>query len=328
MGADTIFSCGMATRVLPAGLVTAALLLAAAQPVVATPAPVPPAPPGIVLETQGHGWRLTDSAGMSVYIFARDVEPGTSNCIDECALAWPPVAAPEDVQLGGDWSVVERPDGLKQLAYRNSPLYLNSVDQRPGDTYGEGVRAEWYLALIPLPTPPGIKIHKTLLGYVAADKDSKTLYAPGDMAEWELGISETHQTLVKNKLRDRIVVQADGQMKTGRDIAIATLLGAEEWGVATAALIVEGCIMMRKCHLNTCPVGVATQNKDLRKLFTGKPEHVVNLFTFMAEELREIMAELGFRTVDEMVGQTEYLKVRENIDHWKIKTLDFKSDSV
>ena len=139
---------------------------------------------------------------------------------------------------------------------------------------------------------------------------------------WELGVAETHQTLVKNKLRDRIVVQTDGQMKTGRDLAIAALLGAEEWGVATAALVVEGCIMMRKCHLNTCPVGIATQNKELRKLFTGNPDHVVNLFMFLAEDLREIMAELGFRSVDEMVGQADVLQMRDNIDHWKVKTMD------
>ncbi len=139
---------------------------------------------------------------------------------------------------------------------------------------------------------------------------------------WELGLAETHQTLVKNNLRDRIVVQTDGQIKTGRDLAVAALLGAEEWGVATAALVVEGCIMMRKCHLNTCPVGVATQNKELRKMFTGKPEHVVNLFHFLAEELREIMASLGFRTVNEMIGQADMLKVREGIEHWKLKKLD------
>ncbi|MDA3894504.1 MAG: glutamate synthase large subunit [Salinivirgaceae bacterium] len=139
---------------------------------------------------------------------------------------------------------------------------------------------------------------------------------------WELGLSETHQTLVKNNLRDRIVVQTDGQLRTGRDLAIATLLGAEEWGVATAALVATGCIMMRKCHSNTCPVGVATQNKELRKLFTGKPEHVVNYFTFLAQDLREIMAELGFRTINEMVGQVDALGVRQNIEHWKIKTLD------
>ena len=139
---------------------------------------------------------------------------------------------------------------------------------------------------------------------------------------WELGLSETHQTLVKNKLRSRITVQADGQMKTGRDLAIATLLGAEEWGVATAALVVEGCIMMRKCHLNTCPVGIATQNKELRKRYAGNPDHVVNFFTFLAEDLREIMAELGFRTVDEMVGRVDKLKMRDNIQHWKYKNLD------
>jgi len=139
---------------------------------------------------------------------------------------------------------------------------------------------------------------------------------------WELGLAETHQTLVMNKLRSRVVVQADGQMKTGRDIAIATLLGAEEWGVATAALVVEGCIMMRKCHMNTCPVGVATQDPELRKRFTGDPEHVVNFFRFIVQELREIMAELGFRTINEMVGQSQALQVRENITHWKYSKLD------
>lgn len=139
---------------------------------------------------------------------------------------------------------------------------------------------------------------------------------------WELGLAEAHQTLVKNKLRDRVVLQADGQVRTGRDLAIATLLGAEEWGIATAALVASGCVMMRKCHTNTCPVGVATQNPELRKLFTGKPEHVVNMFRFIAEDLREIMAELGFRTVNEMVGQVQKLKVRENINHWKLKSLD------
>lgn len=139
---------------------------------------------------------------------------------------------------------------------------------------------------------------------------------------WELGLAEAHQTLVKNKLRGRVVLQTDGQIRTGRDLAIAALLGAEEWGVATAALVTTGCIMMRKCHLNTCPVGVATQNQELRALFTGQPEYVVNLFEFLAEELREIMAELGFRTVDEMVGQTEHLSIRERTNHWKNKNLD------
>ncbi|MEO8711357.1 MAG: glutamate synthase large subunit, partial [Parafilimonas sp.] len=139
---------------------------------------------------------------------------------------------------------------------------------------------------------------------------------------WELGLAETHQTLVRNKLRDRVVVQADGQMKTGKDIAIAALLGAEEWGIATAALIVEGCIMMRKCHLNTCPVGVATQDKTLRARFTGNAEHVVNFFKFITQELREIMAELGFKTVNEMIGQADYLEMRDNISHWKFKNID------
>jgi glutamate synthase (NADPH/NADH) large chain len=139
---------------------------------------------------------------------------------------------------------------------------------------------------------------------------------------WELGLAETHQTLLKNGLRNRIVVQADGQMKTPRDLAVATLLGAEEWGVATAALVVEGCIMMRKCHKNTCPVGIATQNKTLRERFDGRVEDVVTFFQYMAEGLREIMAELGFRTIDEMVGQGQKLKVRQDISHWKYKNLD------
>ena len=139
---------------------------------------------------------------------------------------------------------------------------------------------------------------------------------------WEMGLAEAHQTLVKNKLRSRVTVQADGQMKTGRDIAIATLLGAEEWGVATAALVVEGCIMMRKCHLNTCPVGVATQDPELRKRFNGAAEYVVNFIQFLTRELREIMAELGYSTIEEMVGQSDVLKVREGINHWKYSKLD------
>jgi len=138
---------------------------------------------------------------------------------------------------------------------------------------------------------------------------------------WELGLSETHQTLVKNGLRGRIVVQTDGQLRTGRDLAIATLLGAEEWGIATSALVVEGCIMMRKCHLNTCPVGIATQDKDLRAKYTGKAEHVVNFVKFLAQDLREIMAELGFKTINEMVGRVDKLKGKENIKHYKAKYL-------
>lgn len=139
---------------------------------------------------------------------------------------------------------------------------------------------------------------------------------------WELGLAEAQQTLVKNQLRSRVVLQTDGQLKTGRDLAIATLLGAEEWGVATAALVAGGCIMMRKCHLNTCPVGVATQDPELRKLFTGKPEDIVHLFKFLAEELREIMASLGFKTINEMVGKAQFLKVREDLNHWKVNKLD------
>jgi glutamate synthase (NADPH/NADH) large chain len=140
---------------------------------------------------------------------------------------------------------------------------------------------------------------------------------------WELGLAEAHQTLVKNRLRSRVVLQTDGQLKTGKDIVIATLLGAEEWGVATAALVTAGCIMMRKCHLNTCPVGVATQDPNLRKLFTGDADHVVNLFHFLAQEVRELMAELGFRTINEMVGQSDLLKIREFAEEdWKLKHVD------
>lgn len=142
---------------------------------------------------------------------------------------------------------------------------------------------------------------------------------------WELGLSETHQTLILNKLRDRVTIQADGQMRTGKDMAIATLLGAEEWGIATGALVVEGCILMRKCHLNTCPVGIATQSEELRAKFEGKVEHVVNFFKFLAEDMREIMAKLGFRTINEMVGQANRLKIREDLDHWKLKNLDLST---
>ncbi|MHC9062249.1 glutamate synthase large subunit [Nitrospira sp. CMX1] len=139
---------------------------------------------------------------------------------------------------------------------------------------------------------------------------------------WELGLAETHQTLVLNDLRGRIRVETDGQMKTGRDVVIATLLGAEEYGFATAPLIVEGCIMMRKCHLNTCPVGIATQDPELRKKFNGKPEHIVNYLFFVAEEARQLMAKLGFRTINEMVGRVDKLKITNAVDHWKAKGLD------
>ncbi len=139
---------------------------------------------------------------------------------------------------------------------------------------------------------------------------------------WELGLAETHQTLVMNGLRGRIAVQVDGGIRTGRDVVVGALLGADEFGCATAALISEGCIMMRKCHLNTCPVGVATQDPELRKRFTGQPDHVVNFFTFIAEEVREIMAELGFRSVNEMIGRRDALEMRDAIQHWKAQNLD------
>ncbi|WP_025562419.1 glutamate synthase large subunit [Psychromonas sp. SP041] len=142
---------------------------------------------------------------------------------------------------------------------------------------------------------------------------------------WELGLSEAHQTLMKNGLRNRVVLQADGQMKTPRDLTIAALLGSEEWGVATAALVVEGCIMMRKCHLNTCPVGIATQNKTLRERFDGRVDDVVTFFGYMVEGMRENMAKLGYATITEMVGQTQNLKVRDNVSHWKYKNLDLST---
>ena len=140
---------------------------------------------------------------------------------------------------------------------------------------------------------------------------------------WELGVAETQQVLVMNKLRDRIVVQTDGQMKTGRDVVIAALLGAEEYGFSIAPLVVLGCIMMRVCHLNTCPVGIATQDPELRKKFAGNPEHVVNFFRFVARETRELMAQLGFRTMDEMIGRVDRLNVKKAVDHWKARGLDF-----
>ncbi|MEP6870468.1 MAG: glutamate synthase large subunit [Anaerolineaceae bacterium] len=142
---------------------------------------------------------------------------------------------------------------------------------------------------------------------------------------WELGLAETQQTLVLNKLRDRIVVQVDGQLKTGRDVVIAALLGAEEFGFATAPLVVMGCVMMRVCHLDTCPVGIATQNPVLREKFSGQAEHVVNFFRFIAEEVRELMAALGFRTLEEMVGRSDLLDMRRAVDHWKAQGLDFSA---
>jgi len=139
---------------------------------------------------------------------------------------------------------------------------------------------------------------------------------------WELGVAETHQTLLINNLRSRVVVETDGQLKTGRDLAIAALLGAEEYGFATSPLVALGCIMMRVCHLDTCPVGVATQNPELRKMYTGDPQHVVNFMYFIAQELREYMARLGFRTVNEMIGHTDRLQAPQSIGHWKAQGID------
>ena len=142
---------------------------------------------------------------------------------------------------------------------------------------------------------------------------------------WELGLAEAQQVLVMNDLRSRVMLQTDGKLQTGRDVAIAALLGAEEFGFATMPLIAMGCVMMRKCHLNTCPVGIATQDPVLRRKFAGTPEHVIEYFFFVAEELREIMAKLGFRTVDEMIGRVDRLKVRDGIHHWKARRLDLSA---
>ena len=165
--------------------------------------------------------------------------------------------------------------------------------------------------------------HLTISGYDGGTGASPLTSLRHAGSPWEIGLAETHQTLVLNKLRSRVCVQADGGLRTGRDVVIAALLGADEFGFATAPLIAEGCLMMRKCHLNTCPVGVATQDPELRKKFTGKPEHVINYFFFVAEEMRKIMAQLGFKTVAEMVGQSDKLNMRSAIDHWKAKGLDY-----
>jgi glutamate synthase (NADPH/NADH) large chain len=165
--------------------------------------------------------------------------------------------------------------------------------------------------------------HVTISGYDGGTGASPVTSIKHAGLPWEIGLAETHQTLVLNRLRGRIAVQTDGGLRTGRDVVIAALLGADEFGFATIALIVEGCLMMRKCHLNTCPVGIATQDPELRKLFTGKPEEVVNYFMFVAEEVREWMAKLGFRTVNEMIGRSDKLDMRHAISHWKAKGLDF-----
>ncbi|MXX17085.1 MAG: glutamate synthase subunit alpha, partial [Gammaproteobacteria bacterium] len=165
--------------------------------------------------------------------------------------------------------------------------------------------------------------HVTISGYEGGTGASPLTSIKHAGVPWEIGLAETHQTLVLNRLRGRISVQVDGGLRTGRDVAVGAMLGADEFGFATAPLIVQGCIMMRKCHLNTCPVGVATQDPELRRKFTGKPEHVVNYFFFVAEELRRIMAKLGFRTVDEMIGQSDRLNMRGAIEHWKARGLDY-----
>jgi glutamate synthase (NADPH/NADH) large chain len=165
--------------------------------------------------------------------------------------------------------------------------------------------------------------HVTISGFDGGTGASPLTSIKHAGSPWEIGLAETHQTLVMNNLRSRIAVQVDGGMRTGRDVVVGALLGADEFGFATAPLIVEGCVMMRKCHLNTCPVGVATQDPELRKRFTGKPEHVVNYFFFVAEEIRELMARLGFRKFDDMIGQSQHLNMRKAIDHWKAAGLDY-----
>jgi glutamate synthase (NADPH/NADH) large chain len=165
--------------------------------------------------------------------------------------------------------------------------------------------------------------HVTISGFEGGTGASPLTSIKHAGSPWEIGLAETQQTLVMNDLRGRISVQVDGGLRTGRDVAVGALLGADEFGFATAPLIASGCIMMRKCHLNTCPVGVATQDPELRKKFTGRPEHVVNFFFYVAEELREIMAAMGFRTLNEMIGQTDMLDTEAAVEHWKAQGLDF-----
>ena len=165
--------------------------------------------------------------------------------------------------------------------------------------------------------------HVTISGFEGGTGASPLTSLKHAGSPWEIGLAETHQTLVGNRLRSRISVQVDGGIRTGRDVVVGALLGADEFGFATAPLIAAGCIMMRKCHLNTCPVGVATQDPVLRKRFVGQPEHVINYFFFVAEEVREIMAELGYRTFDEMIGQMQMLDRRKVVEHSKSQGLDF-----
>ena len=165
--------------------------------------------------------------------------------------------------------------------------------------------------------------HVTIAGFDGGTGASPLTSIKNAGSPWEIGLAETHQTLVLNRLRGRISVQVDGGLRTGRDVVIGAMLGADEFGFATAPLIAAGCIMMRKCHLNTCPVGVATQNPELRKRFTGEPEHVINYFFFVAQEVRELMAEMGFRTFNEMIGRSDLLGMEDAINHWKAKGLDY-----
>ncbi|MCG5513980.1 glutamate synthase large subunit [Ectothiorhodospira shaposhnikovii] len=165
--------------------------------------------------------------------------------------------------------------------------------------------------------------HITIAGYDGGTGASPLTSIKHAGSPWEIGLAETQQTLVLNRLRGRVALQVDGGLRTGRDVVIGALLGADEFGFATAPLIVEGCIMMRKCHLNTCPVGVATQDPELRKKFTGKPEYVINYFFFVAEEVRRLMAKLGFRTMNEMIGRSDLLEMRKAISHWKAQGLDY-----
>src|SRR5712672_1032655 len=165
--------------------------------------------------------------------------------------------------------------------------------------------------------------HVTIAGFEGGTGASPLTSLTHAGSPWEIGLAETQQTLVRNGLRGRIAVQVDGGLRTGRDVVVGAMLGADEFGFATAPLIAAGCIMMRKCHLNTCPVGIATQDPVLRKRFTGQPEHVINFFFFVAEEVRELMAELGFRKFDDMIGQMQMLDQRRVIAHWKANGLDF-----
>src|SRR5277367_1060834 len=165
--------------------------------------------------------------------------------------------------------------------------------------------------------------HVTIAGYEGGTGAAPLTSVKHAGSPWEIGLAETHQTLVANRLRGRICVQVDGGIRTGRDVVVGALLGADEFGFATAPLIAAGCIMMRKCHLNTCPVGVATQDPVLRKRFTGQPEHVINYFFFVAEDVRALMAKLGYRMFDEMIGQTQMLDQTKLVAHWKAKGLDF-----